>query len=518
MLTLGLISQLIAIALRSREIDSITLIRVTSIVLLFSATLAFNGIFPEAIGSGIGIYNGLFTVNSTTQGIEILLFTVGAFIMLSWAPYSRTRNERDDRLYPKHLEYSMLIIFTLLGSSLLVSCTDLVSMYVALELQSFAVYVLAAMYRDREQATSAGLKYFLLGALSSALILLGAAMIYSYTGLTNFHDLIVFMSVPSNDSDNMLFLGILVIVIGFLFKVAAAPFHNWAPDVYDGVPTTITTWLTIMPKISIFVFLLSFVSLVIGGLSTSILAVEQVFDSTDAANLKNLLMIVTTLSLVVGTLVGLAQTRIKRLLAYSTISHVGFLLLGLAAAVPAQQMNEMSVATSAPEAFLFYLVQYTLTNLDMFLIILAVGYSFRHARDVINIPELNGLFYDRRALAVCMIICFFSIAGIPPLVGFFGKYFVLYSALESGYYYISIVAILASVVSAAYYLRIVRVITVEASPEITTYGHVFSRTSHTVTSLHSYVIATLTMMIVLFALYPSLLLNCTHLMALTLAT
>lgn len=501
MLTLGLIFQLIAIALRSREINSITLIRVTSIVLLFSAALAFNGIEPEALGSGMGIYNGLFTVTSTTQGMEILLFTVGAFIMLGWAPYNSDRT--DDRLYPckGHLEYSMLIVFTLLGSSLLVACTDLVSMYVALELQSFAVYVLAAMYRDREQATSAGLKYFLLGALSSALILLGAAMIYSYTGLTNFHDLTVFMSVPlSNDPEkasNMLELGIIIIIIGFFFKVAAAPFHNWAPDVYDGVPTTMTMWLTIMPKISIFVFLLSFV---------------WPSMSLDLANIKNLLIIVATLSLVIGTLVGLAQTRIKRLLAYSTISHVGFFLLALA--------SLHREGGFASEAFLFYLVQYTLTNLDMFLIILAVGYSFRNARDMINITELNGLFSDRIILAVCMIICLFSMAGIPPLVGFFAKYFVLSSALSSGYYYISIVAILASVVSAAYYLRIIRVCVtpVEASLFLRERGILNVEQVPTITWYHSYAIATLTMMIMLFALYPSLLLNCTHLMALTFLT
>jgi NADH-ubiquinone oxidoreductase chain 2 len=399
----------------------------------------------------------------------------------------------------------MIIVFTTIGASFLVSSTDLVSLYLAIELQSFAVYILAALYRNNESATAAGLKYFLLGALSSALILLGSSLIYGYTGLTNLDAISSLLSVSSADSVTQgVVLGLVIMTVGFLFKIASAPFHNWAPDVYDGVPTIVTTWLAVMPKISIFVLLLTLNSCVAPCVTEGL---GLTFGDVTVNVWQALLLVCSLLSLIIGTVVGLAQFRIKRLLAYSTISHVGFMLLALAVS------GQESI-----DGFLFYLIQYSVTSLNGFLILLAFGYliynksSASSNTDVQFISQLAGQFRQNPILALSMIICLFSMAGIPPLMGFFAKYAVLYTAIHNGYYFISLVGIITSVISAAYYLRVVRVLYFDSSnsPEASDASGALN-----LTSTHSYLIAVLTAVIVLFVLQPSLILNSTQLMAMT---
>ena len=330
-------------------------------------------------------------------------------------------------------KYSLIILFSTLGSSLLLSSADLLSMYLSIELQSFGVYILATLFRDSRLATSAGLKYFLLGGFSSCLILLGSGLVYFYTGLTNLESIYSIISVSNIlNITQGLTLGLSLIIIGFLFKIAAAPLHNWAPDVYDDSPTIVTIWLTIMPKIAILIFLLD---LFIGGslwannLSNQITVGVEELSSLGLTEiigydmLKNLLLISSLFSLIIGTVVGLAQSRIKRLLAYSTISHVGFLLLALAI------NSEQSI-----ESFLFYIIQYSVTNLNTFLIILALGYlnfvnkfnfnkkGFRYGiysdsknienMDIRYISELTGQFITNPILSICLAICLFSMAGM----------------------------------------------------------------------------------------------------------
>lgn len=269
---------------------------------------------------------------------------------------------------------------------------------------------------------------------------------------------------------------------------------------YDGVPTIVTTWLAVMPKISIMVLLLTLHSLTEGlGLSLGDVTVNI---------WQALLLICSLLSLIIGTVVGLAQFRIKRLLAYSTISHVGFMLLALAVS------GQESI-----DAFLFYLIQYSLTSLNSFFILLAFGYLIHSQRspasqgqnsDIQFISQLSGQFRQNPILALSLTVCLFSMAGVPPLMGFFAKYAVLYTAIHNGYYFISIIAILASVVSAAYYLRVVRVLYFDQP-----ISEVSSQSPGVLTSAHSYVIAVLTLFIVLFVLQPSIILNSTQLMAIT---
>ena len=547
MLLIGLISLLIAIPLYSSTITPTLLTRITSIILLFSAAISFNRLYVQAIGSGLGLYSGLFHVTTVTQAMEMFLYVVGALILLPWASPKKedlvsgnrsgqevsTSNFGFTSAVPSIPEYPLIILFTTIGASFLISSADLVSMYLSIELQSFAVYILAAIYRNSESATSAGLKYFLLGALSSALILLGSSLIYAYTGLTNFESIYMLSNVVGNEGSLSthgmvsqaptagIVLGVLIIGVGFLFKVAAAPFHNWAPDVYDGVPTIVTTWLTVMPKISIFIFLLEFTGGAIGSETVIDMGTSNALflgENTSGAIFKNLLLTTSLLSLVIGTVVGLAQYRLKRLLAFSTISHVGFLLLALS-------VNSEESITS----FLFYIIQYSITNLDAFFVVLALGYVINNqisyenngnnSTDITYISQLKGQFYANPILGLSLALCLFSMAGIPPLVGFFAKYRVLYSAIENGYYFLAFVGIIASVISAAYYLRIIRVIHFDQRTNNLSLESVQkSEPTFVLTSRHSYIISVLTLLVVLFILSPSLVLNSSNLLALSLFT
>jgi NADH-ubiquinone oxidoreductase chain 2 len=514
MLVLGIFSLMTAVALPNVNISPVLLTRVASIVLLYSAALSYNAIDIQAIGSGVSIYSGLFQVTTVSQSFDTFIFIVGSLILLPWAPITNTIMSQARGVFtavPTIAEYPLIILFTVCGSSFLISSADLVSLYLSIELQSFAVYILARLYRDSESATSAGLKYFLLGGLSSCLILLGSALVYTYTGLTNLESIFSILSVGGVDNFTSglgpCIIGLSILLIGFLFKVSAAPFHNWSPDVYDGVPTIVTTWLAIMPKISIFVLLLELQR----GLGFTNASLSLLIDGVPFNVWKNLLLVSSLLSLIIGTVVGLAQYRIKRLLAYSTISHVGFLLLALAI------NSEESI-----ESFLFYLVQYSITNLNAFLVLLAFGYMIHttvnrsdgNGTDIQFISDITGQFRSNPLLGLSLTVCLFSMAGVPPLIGFFGKQMVLYSATHSGYYFLSFVAIIVSVISASYYLKIVRVIhfdTVDAEIESST----VSKESK-LSNMHAFCIATLTMAITLFVFKPSIILNSTSLLALTL--
>jgi NADH-ubiquinone oxidoreductase chain 2 len=412
-------------------------------------------------------------------------------------------------------------------------------MYLAIELQSFGVYILATIYRNSESATNAGLKYFLLGGLSSCLILLGAGLIYSYTGITSFEGLYSLITVISdNEVLQGLQLGLILIFIGLLFKISAAPFHNWAPDVYNDVPTIVTTWLTVMPKIALIMLLVELVTNMSLNLeSLTINSLNLPYNNI----ITNLFLISSLLSLLIGTILGLSQTKIKRLLAYSTISHVGFMLLCLGI------NTEESL-----ESLLFYLIQYSITNLNTFLILLSFGYIINNiARsngakisgmantsnsnplgDLSLIKELKGQFYSNPLLALSLAVCLFSMAGIPPLMGFFAKQQVLYSSIHSGYYFLSFVAIIVSVISASYYLKLIKVMhfdlnssqsinkqdgTNEEKDEANISNTINTSNSteeNILTNSHTFLISTFTLSILLFMLKPSILLNSTHLIAL----
>ena len=333
----------------------------------------------------------------------------------------------NDSNYP--INYSILVLFCTLGASLLISCSDLISLYLSIELQSFSLYVLSTLYKNSEKSTSAGLKYFLLGALSSCLILFGAGLIYAYTGLTNLESIYSFLSVYSIEVNNNLvqfiypffseaeeysssiFLGFIFIFAGFLFKISAAPFHNWSPDVYNDTPTIVTIWLTLIPKISILILLLELHTHIDLIDPLSLFGQLKLFSFNIDTISKNLLLISSLLSLIIGSVVGLAQNKIKRLLAYSTISHIGFILLALGI------YSEQSI-----DSFIFYIIQYIITNLNIFLIIIAFSYIINQSinnnnnktyfKDIIYISEFKGQYYSNPLIVLSFSICLFSMAGI----------------------------------------------------------------------------------------------------------
>ena len=501
-----------AISSLKTKISPILFQRLSSIILIYAGALSLNALYIQSIGSGIGIYSGLFHVTFISQLLDIFIYIIGAAILLArplaiYVNYTNTSNILENS-YKNSIEYCLLIMFSVLGASLLISSSNLISMYLSIELQSFAVYILSTLYRNSESATSAGLKYFLLGSLASCFILLGSGLIYTYTGLTNLESIYNLISVtgPISNITLGIALGFIFIFSGFLLKVSAAPLHNWAPDVYDESPTIVTIWLTIMPKISILIFILE--------IFTQITSISPILESLNTVGLNtitNLLLISSLISLIIGTVVGLAQTKIKRLLAYSTISHIGFILLALAI------NSKQSI-----DSFIFYIIQYTLTNLNTFLILLAIGYIINYKtiinkgseKDIKLISELKGLFFSNPILSLSLTICLLSMAGTPPLLGFFSKQFVLYSAIENGYYFMAISGILVSIISASYYLRIIRILHTEI--DINKSLNDETNTTVGISNIHSLLISSLTLLILFFVLKPSILLKSTQLLSLSL--
>jgi len=487
--------------------------RISSIILIYAGAISLNALYIQSIGSGIGIYSGLFHVTFISQLLEIFIYIIGAAILIArplpiYVTYPNLSIIVENS-YKNSIEYCLLIMFSIIGASLLISSSNLISMYLSIELQSFAVYILSTIYTNSIFATSAGLKYFLLGSLASCFILLGSGLIYTFTGLINLESIYNLISVTVPLSSNItqaIALGFIFIFAGFLLKVAAAPLHNWAPDVYDDSPTIVTIWLTIMPKISILIFILE--------IFTQITSVSPILESLDTIGLNpisSLFLISSLFSLIIGTVVGITQIKIKRLLAYSTISHIGFILLALAI------NSKQSI-----DSFIFYIIQYTLTNLNTFLILLAIGYIIYSnilinkgsEKDIKYISELKGLFFSNPILSISLTICLLSMAGTPPLLGFFSKQFVLFSAIESGYYFMAISGILVSIVSASYYLRIIRILHTEI--ELNKSLNDETNTTVGINNIHSLLISSLTLLILFFVLKPSILLKSTQLLSLSL--
>lgn len=496
MLVLSLFSILSVVALQP-HVTATLATRMASLSLLAAAALSFNPLDATFLGTGVPLFSGLYQATTLSLSAECLIASAACVALLPWSPNLSqpvlpldvpSGHSGTTSTVAPVVEYGLLAIFSAVGAMLLVSSADLVSVYLGIELQSFAVYVLAAVYRDSLGATAAGLKYFLLGGLSSCFILLGAALIYSATGLTSLDGLYALLSVGDlmDVGLSSCGLGVVLLTCGLLFKVASAPFHNWAPDVYDGVPTIVTTWLAVLPKLSILALLLELTT----GLGLNGLTVSG-YDV-----LRGIFLLCSLLSLLVGTVVGLSQWRIKRLLSYSTISHIGFMLLALSV-----------TGSESTTAFTFYVAQYTFTALTAFLVLLSLGYASAGRLDVESFSDLKGRFASQPLLVLSLSVCVLSMAGVPPLLGFFGKLSVLSATVQGGNFFMALVAIVVSVVSASYYLKVVRVGHFEAATVDVTAAPDLS-------PVHSYLIATMTLCMVFFVAKPSLVLNSFSVLAL----
>ena len=473
-----LILLLLSNALTSRKDKSILFSRVVMLGLTSTSFLAWNNLFIKPLGTGIGIYGGLFNVTTFTQTFNIFIFMISAVILTLTAFYPRkvyikeysslynllflkftyNKNVISNKMGEQFriIEYALIIVFILCGAAFLISTADLISIFLSIELQSYGLYILSTLYRDSELATGSGLTYFLLGGLSSCFILLGSALLYANSGTTSLDNIYVITSITEVNTvpsfitlyqPYYLHLSLIIMSVGFLFKVSAAPFHFWSPDVYDGIPTIVTTYVAIVAKISIFAFFLELVYY----------TEYHFFDFS----WKNVLLLSSLFSLIIGSVLGLTQFRIKRLLAYSTISHIGFILLALSINSP-----------ESIQSYIFYILQYSLSNLNAFIILVTIGFTFylyvykekesqKELIDQNNSPvqlinQIKGYFHINPFIAISLSITLFSFVGIPPVIGFFAKQMVLSAALDNGYVFMALIAILTSVVGAGYYLNLVK--------------------------------------------------------------
>ncbi len=411
-MVLGALVLLMLGAFRSK--DSTTLVTwLTVAVMATAAGLAIYGT-QETV-----TFSNLFIVNRFTIFAKVLMLLGAALTLLlinDWA--------HDEKI--ARFELPIIVLFATLGMMIMISANDLISLYVGLELQSLSLYVLAAFHRDNMRATEAGVKYFVLGALASGLLLYGSSLVYGFSGTTAFDGIAAAMKTGPNSIG--VIVGIVFVISGLAFKVSAVPFHMWTPDVYEGAPTPITAFFSIAPKIA---GLCLFLRVLVGPFSAMIEQWQQV------------IILISVLSMVWGSVAAIAQKNIKRLMAYSSIGHVGYALIGLVVG------NE-----EGARGLLFYLLIYLFMNLGTFAVILSMKVNGKYVE---QISDLSGMAKNHKGVAMALAILMFSMAGIPPMAGFLGKFYIFVAAVNAGFVILATVGLLASVVGAYYYLRLIKI-------------------------------------------------------------
>ncbi|MDR3424359.1 MAG: NADH-quinone oxidoreductase subunit NuoN [Alphaproteobacteria bacterium] len=355
----------------------------------------------------------------------IILVASSLSLLLSWSYFEKDGSERP--------EYPVLILFATLGMMLMASACDMLSLYVGLELQSLALYVLAAFRRDDARSSEAGVKYFVLGALSSGILLYGISLLYGFAGTTDFASLSFALRGQVQATPGIV-VGMVFVCAALAFKVSGAPFHMWTPDVYEGSPTPVTAFFASAPKLAALALFTRFVLEPMSGLT---------------AQGHQAILFISVASMLWGAFAGVAQTDLKRLLAYSSIANVGYLLIGL-----------LVGGKTGVQAILIYFTIYALGTLGAFAVILCLR---RGGKAASSLADLSGLSRTHPLVSLAMSVLMFSLAGIPPLAGFFGKYFLFLAAVQTGWLPLAIIGVLSSVVTAYYYLRIVKVMYVDES-------------------------------------------------------
>ncbi len=392
-------------------------------VWLAVAALVAAGAVAVAVTPARGvIFHGQFIADHFALFMKLLVLGGSALTLVMSLDY--IERERMARF-----EFPVLVLFATVGMMMMISANDLISLYIGIELQSLALYVVAAFKRDDVRSTEAGLKYFVLGALSSGMLLYGCSLVYGFAGSTNF---VVLAKVLAPSGPGLVSVGLIVGVVfvmaGLAFKVSAVPFHMWTPDVYEGAPTPVTAFFAVAPKIAAISL---FTRVMVGPFGPLVMEWRQI------------VVAIAIASMILGALAAINQTSIKRLMAYSSIGHVGYALVGLAAGTP-----------SGVRGVLVYMATYLFMNLGTFACILSMK---RQGKMVETIADLAGLARSQPKVAYAFAIFMFSMAGIPPFAGFLGKVFVFLPALEAGLYTLAVIGMLASVVGAYYYIRIIKV-------------------------------------------------------------
>ncbi len=364
------------------------------------------------------VFSGSYKVDILSTLMKALTIIAAIFVMISSYNYLKLLNILK-------IEYPILILSALLGMMLMISSNDLIVFYLGLELQSLALYVLASFNRDNILSSESGLKYFVLSALSSGLLLYGCSLVYGFSGSTNFN----IISNSSANIENGVIFGLVFIIVGLAFKISAVPFHMWAPDVYQGSPTSVTFFFATLPKVAALTVFIRFLY------TPFINLIDQ---------WQTILIFISIASMVFGAVAAIGQSNLKRLIAYSSIGHMGYALAGLASGT--NQGIQSSVT---------YISIYVVMTLAFFscLLMLRKKNIFYE-----KIYDLSGLSSNHPILSICLLIVLFSLAGIPPLAGFFAKFYVFMAVIEQSMYFLAIVGLLSTVIAAFYYLRLIKII------------------------------------------------------------
>ena len=396
--------------------DSSKLIfNISLLVLLITATITLN---ETSNINRTTLFNNSVVIDYMSSLMKIITL-IGAFLVLVISSnYLKTF-----KIFK--IEYPILILSSVLGMMVMISSNDLMVFYIGLELQSLALYVLATFNRDQLKSSEAGLKYFVLSALSSGLLLYGCSLIYGFSGSTNF-DII---SNQLNSTNYVLTFGIVFILVGLAFKISAVPFHMWAPDVYEGSPTSVTLFFTMVPKIAALTVFIRFLYVPFLNL------IDQ---------WQMIIIFLSIASMLFGAIAAIGQTNIKRLIAYSSISHIGYTLAGLATG-----------SNEGIQSSIVYITIYVIMNLAFFSCLLMLKRNNQYYEDI---DDLSGLSKNHPLLSLSLLVILFSLAGIPPLAGFFAKFYIFTAVLEQSMYFLAIVGLLSTVIAAFYYLRIIKII------------------------------------------------------------
>ncbi len=387
---------------------------ISLIILLITAIITFN----ETISvSEEKLFNESVIIDYLSSFMKIITLLAAFLVLVISSTYLKT-------FKILKIEYPILILSSVLGMMIMISSNDLIVFYMGLELQSLALYVLATFNRDNIKSSEAGLKYFVLSALSSGLLLYGCSLIYGFTGSTNF-DVI---ATQLNSNEYALTFGIVFILVGLAFKISAVPFHMWAPDVYEGSPTSVTLFFTMVPKIAALSVFIRFLYVPFSNL------IEQ---------WQMILIFLSIASMLFGAVAAIGQTNLKRLVAYSSIGHVGYALAGLATGT-----------NDGIQSSVIYITIYVLMNLGLFSCLLMMKRNNEYYE---NIDDLSGLSKNHPMLSLSLLIILFSLAGIPPLAGFFAKFYVFKTVIEQSMYFLAVVGLLSTVIAAFYYLRLIKI-------------------------------------------------------------
>ena len=388
---------------------------ISLIVLLITAVITFNE--TTSINKEL-LFNQSVIIDPLSSLMKIVTLLAAFSVLTVSTNYLKIFN-----IFK--IEYSVLILSSVLGMMIMISANDLIVFYMGLELQSLALYVLATFNRENLKSSEAGLKYFVLSALSSGLLLYGCSLIYGFSGSTNFE----VISTQLNSNEYALTFGIVFILVGLAFKISAVPFHMWAPDVYEGSPTTVTLFFTIVPKIAALTVFIRFLYVPFLNL------VDQ---------WQMIIIFLSIASMLLGAIAAIGQTNIKRIIAYSSIGHIGYALAGLSTG-----------SNDGIQSSIVYIIIYIIMNLGFFSCLLMLKRNNEYYE---SLDDLSGLSKNHPLLSLSLLIILFSLAGIPPLAGFFAKFYIFKAVIEQSMYFLAIIGLLSTVVAAFYYLRIIKII------------------------------------------------------------